>query len=536
MAKPAVVFQPAVHEGMSAGIAQLVAAIRPTLGPVPRIVAIDGFGPHRGQAELLDSGGLIARRILELPHPNADVGAMYLRHLLWQISQEVGDGTAAAALIFDAVYRGGVRFIAAGGNAMILRRHLEAGARLISEALGQMSVPLASRADLAPVIESVCYDPELARLLIEIHEIVGPEGSLDIRSGRSRELEREYVEGAYWSTPAAARNLVFEGQKTTFADAAILLTDFELEEPQAVYAMLKQLSPAGAGRLLIIARRFSPEVTAFLKRVHLTVPDQQLAGACLPGQDELERVAVLEDWAALAGGRPLLQAAGDSLAGVRAGDLGRARRAWVDRDRVGLARGHGDAQGLRRRLESLRSARDTATQAETRRQLQQRIGRLLGGSAVLWVGAATEPEIRTRKVLAERAALTVAVAARGGLVPGGGVALLRCREMLRQRAEQAETLAERVAFQILGTAVEAPIRALLENAGHLPDTILEQLRGGEEVFDVRRGEVVGLAGAGIWDATAVLQTATSTAVAGAALALTTDVIIHKRKPERSAQP
>lgn len=521
---------------MSAGIDQLVAAIRPTVGPKPRVVAIDGLGPYRGRPELLDSGGLIARRILELPHRGADVGAMTLRHLLWQIYEEVGDGTGAAALIFQTIYQEGLRFIAAGGNSMMLRRHLEAGALLVEEHLESMSVPLATRQRLGAVIESVCYDPEMAELLIEMHELAGEEGLLDIRTGRGRKLEREYVEGSYWPTPGASQNVFADNYKAQFNNAFLLLSDFELDKPEAVYAFLKSIEQADGTRILFIARRFSKEVIAFLRRAHKTVEGYQVAGAQLPGKDQMERMAVLEDLAALSGGRPLVGAAGDALAQVRLSDLGRARRVWVDRDHFGLVRGQGDPHELRAHIARLRNARAHAADTTTRTGLQQRIGRLRGGSAILWVGAATETEATSRKALAERAALTVSTATQSGLVPGGGVAFLACQHILQQKGNEAHTLEERVAYQILHKAMEAPVRAIVENSGYRADAVLGQLCVPNTVFDALSGRIVESSEAGIQDVTAVLQTAARTAITGAALALTTDVIIHRREPEQSREP
>ncbi|MCP4638822.1 MAG: hypothetical protein GY851_00240, partial [bacterium] len=186
----------------------MVNAVRPTLGPLPRIVAMEHIHGSDKMPEMLDDAGVIMRRIIQLPDRDADMGAMFIRHLLWRLREEVGDGTATAAVLFQSIYDQGVRYIVSGGNAMRLRQHLENGMRTIMDELAGMATHLKGKKELAQIAESICYDPPLSKMLGEIFDIVGEYGRLEIRSGRSREIEREYVEGMYWKSGVVSRQMV----------------------------------------------------------------------------------------------------------------------------------------------------------------------------------------------------------------------------------------------------------------------------------------------------------------------------------------
>ena len=197
--KPGIAFEPDCRYNFQAGVNQLLNAIRPTLGPYPRYVAIEELSSDKNKPpEILDNGGLIARRIIEISGADADVGAMFVRQMLWRLHETVGDGTATAAVLFQTIYNEGLRYLAAGGNAMLLRRHLESGLRLILTELERLTTPVAGQKQLAQIARTVCYDPPLAEMLGEIFDIIGEYGRLELRSGRSRSLEREYFEGMYW--------------------------------------------------------------------------------------------------------------------------------------------------------------------------------------------------------------------------------------------------------------------------------------------------------------------------------------------------
>jgi chaperonin GroEL len=526
--RPGVVFQPAVFKGMREGIQQIVSALRPTLGPYPRVVLVDGGPGNREHPEILDDGATIARRVIQIPNREADVGAMYIRHILWRLHEEVGDGIVIAALIFKAVYEGGLRYVAAGGNPMLLRRHLEEGARLIVETLETSSFSLSGKEQLTRLAETICHDPPLSALLGEIFDIIGEYGRLEIRTGKGRSLEREYVEGMYWSGGILSRLFLTDKRlcRTRLEDAALLITDLEIDDPRELVIPVGLAAQAGFKSMVIVCESLSEMATAFLvqnrKQIHAI-------GVQTPTVD---RRAALQDMSILTGGRPFLKATRDSLHRARREDLGQARRVWANREHFGVVGGKGDPRRLREHLATLRAAFAKAEDRTKELALQQRIGKLLGGFAVLYVGGITETEIDLRKDLAARTANAMRGAMREGVLPGGGVALRTCRPLLHVRRADAGSSEERAAYEILLCAVEAPFVALLENAGLEAGAVAAEIDavGPGCGFDVTTGEVVDMVEAGIFDAAAVLKAAVRSAVNGAALALTTDVVVHRKAP------
>ena len=532
-----VVFQPAAYRGMQRGINQIVEAIRPTLGPCPRLVAIDRVLSGK-MPELLDDGGVIARRIIQLPNHDEDMGAMFIRHLLWRLHERVGDGTATAAVLFQSVYNQGVRYVVSGGNAIQLRRYLEEGMQLILSELSSMAVTLEGKEKLAQIAESICYDPSLAKMLGEIFDIIGEYGHLEIRSGRSRELEREYVEGMYWEGGILSREMITDHAKlrAEMTNASVLISDLDLEDPRELLPVLEMAKRAGVRALLIVASKLVDMVTALLLSASREPQAFQVVAAKTPGETPTDQAAAMEDLAILTGGRSLVKVAGDTLRGVKPEDLGQVRRAWADRNYLGIVGGKGDPRALRTHIGNLRAAFARATEADLRQRLQKRIGKLMGGSAVLWVGGATELEIERRKALAQRTTDALRGAVREGVVPGGGVALLACRPALQQMLAQSTEGDERAAYVILMKAMEEPIRTIIANAGYDASEIMAEVKlaGPGHGFDVKSEQVVDMAQAGIFDVAAVQKAGVHGAIAGAALALTIDVLIHHKKPEEVA--
>lgn len=378
-----VVFQPATYWGMQRGINQIVEAVRPTLGPLPRFVAIENTAGRGKTPELLDSGGVIVRRVNELSDRDVDMGAMFLRQVLWRVHEQVGDGTATAAVLFQSVFNEGVRYVVSGGNAMQLRGYLEKGMRVILDELDAITVPLEGKQKLAQMAESICYDPPLAKLLGEILDIVGEYGQLDIRSGRSRELEREYIEGMYWDGGVFSREMIADRTRlrTEMHNAAILISDLEIEDARRMVRVLEIVRQADHRALMIVARKVSDGAMAVLLTASREPEKSRGVVAKTPGLTVADQVGAMEDLGILTGGRPLVAAAGDTLEGFKPGDLGRARRAWADRNYFGIVGGKGDPRKSRAHIASLRNAFGRATDSEVRSRLQKRIGRLMGGSA-----------------------------------------------------------------------------------------------------------------------------------------------------------
>ena len=539
--KPDVVFQPTAYQGMQRGFNKMLNVLRPTLGPFPRIVAYDR-DTKGGIPELLDDGGIIMRRIIQLPDRSEDVGAMFIRQVLWQLHKRAGDGTATAAVLFQAIYNEGVKFLAAGGNAMQLRRHLEAGMALIMDQLTEMTIPIQGRArkkQLAQVARTICYDPAMADLLGEVFDIIGEYGRMDIRSGSARGLDREYVEGMYWKGNLLSRAMITDPTRSRadLENAAVLITDMQIEDPRDLVPALSHAVQGKMKAMFIVAQQLSDAAVGFLLN-EKTKEKIHVIAAKTPGFGLTDQAATLQDMAILTGGRALTRHAGQTLRDVKVDDLGKTRRIWADKFNFGLSGGQGDPRMVREHIAQLRQAYRENTDLEAREQLQERISKLLGGSATLWVGGNTKTDIDTRKELAKRTGQALRGAVIEGMLPGGGVALLNCRPLLKERLEQSASAPEKAAYRILLRAVEEPIRTLLANAGRDPSEIMGHIDRAESGcgFDLQTGQVVDMTEAGVFDVATVQKEAVRSAISSAALALTIDVMVHHKKPTESVEP
>lgn len=534
---PRIVFQPHTYHKIQQGINQLVDVVRPTLGPRPRAVAVENVFRDK-TPELLDSAGLIARRIVQLPDRGADVGAMLLRHVLWRIYEEVGDGTATAAVLFQVIFNRGLRYIAAGGNAMQLRRYLEQGLQDILDELEYQTIRVEGQEQLTQLAESLCHDLPLANLLGEMFDIVGEYGQVDIRTGYGRQLERHYVEGMYWSSGVLSPRMFTDQVKlrADLSNAAVLISDLDMDDPRQLVPVIDAAMEQQIQTLVIVAEKMADNVIAFLLSASRDPEQFRVVAVRTPGAGIVEQMTAMEDLAVLSGGRPLLKAAGDTLRQFRVDQLGYARRVWADRSHLGIIGGKGDARLFRKHIANLRAAFKAADDPQRRAGLQQRIGKLMGGSATLLVGGSTDSETTVREGLARKTADLLRAALREGVLPGGGLALLACRCRLQQRLEATACLDERAAYRILLHALEEPIRTIATNAGYEAAAVMAQIKRAAPGygFDARSGQIVNMAAAGISDVAAAQKAAIRGAISGAATALTVDTVIHKRKPESAA--
>lgn len=537
MPKPVrrVVFEPAASRGLAAGINQMVNAIRPTLGPHPRRTALEKHARDRAP-ELLDDAGTIARRVIQLADRDADMGAMLARHMVWRQRERVGDGAATAAVLLQSIYNQGLTYLASGGNAMQLRKHLEAGLGVILAELATMTTEVASQAQLTRLAQAACYDDELAAALGEIFHIIGDSGGLEIRTGYGREIRHEYVEGSYWEGGVLSPQMLLDKVRfrTDLEDVAILATDYDIEEPAELVPLLDAMIGAGMPALLLIAHALKPAVMALLldpanRRRILTVAVQA---------PPITAKGALEDIAILTGGRALRREAGESLRHSGLADLGRARRAWADKTYFSFTGGGGDPRAVRGHMAALRAAQARAKTLDERQDFQARMGRIFGGAATLYLGGATESELEARKELAGRAAEALRGALRDGALPGGGAALLACRPVLQRRLDASRTGDERAAYRILLRGLEEPARVIAGNAGADPDAMVARVHaaGPQFGFDAEAGAVVEMAQAGILDAANAVAAAVHAGVGTAAIALTTGVLIHHKKLEQEFTP
>ena len=532
-----VVFQPATYYRLQRGVNKLVRAIGPTLGPRARLVAISRL-LDQGMPELLDNGGTIAKRIERLTDRDEDMGAQLVRDMLWRLQDQVGDGTATAAVLFGSIYNQGIRALTAGGNAMRLQVFLNKGLQAILDLLTSMTTQITGREQLAYIAESMSYDPPLSKLLGEIFDIIGAHVRLEIRPGRGRELEREYVEGMYWDWGLHSREMIADYSRgwTEFENPAILISDLEIGDPHQLYPALEVALRAEIPALVIVAEKLSDAAVGFL--LANKKPDRfQVVAVKTPGWGKDEKALALQDLAIVTGGRPFVQVAGESLYSIKPQDFGYARRAVADLRTFRIIGGKGNPRTLRQHIAGLRATFDKTDDTILRESLLKRIGKLRGGSATLWIGGATEFEIETRKELAERTAASVRAAMMEGVVPGGGVALLACRSVLQRVLAQSDDPDERAANRILIKALAEPFRTIVANAGYDASEVMAEVRlaGPDHGFNAMTGQVVRMMEAGIYDPAIVLKSAVYAALTTASMALTVDVLIHQtEQPEHAS--
>ncbi len=548
------VFQPDASLSLQRGINLIVDAVRPTLGPIPRTVAVSQALEDK-PPDLLDKGGLIARRISDLPDRDADMGAMLLRQMLWQLYEECGDGTATAAIIFQSIYNDGLKFIAAGGNAMRLRQCLSERLDIVLAALADMKKPITEAEQLAQLAECVCHDRELSEQLGEIFAFIGEHGQLDVRRGHTRAIERDYMKGMYWKRGAVSRAMLKGGKETdriVMNDAAILLSDLDIEEPADLLPVISMLMRAGAKSLLLVGEKFSETVINFI--LNNKKPEKfRIVAVKTPGSEPDKRRAHLSDMAVITGAIPLFKAAGDTLATAvqrpkdlegddpakhaRPSHLGQAKQVWVERTMFGLVSAREDQTELTEHLADLLELAEYATDKDAEAFLRERIGKILGGVAILRIGDAVPTRMDSRIAIAKETAKSLRRALRDGILPGGGVALLVCRDALEQAPVSSSDSDARAARLMLLRALEQPIRTICHNAG-FDSAKLAELHGKPAGYgiDVRSGAVVDVLEAGIFDVAPVLEAALRSAVRSAALALTIDVLLHHETPTKTYTP
>jgi chaperonin GroEL len=537
--QPAVVLQPQTSRQLQQGINLIADAVRPTLGPRPRLVALERI-IRTEAAEILDDGATIARRITEIKPRGVNIGAMLIRQALWRMHVDAGDGTTTMAVIYQLIFNEALRYVTQMGcNAMLLRAGLETGLSAIIEALEREATPVVGKEQTASIASGMCQeDLEMASVLGEIFDIVGPDGLIIVEPGHRHELEREYIDGTYWHLSGwLSRWFVTDKaeKRTTFEDAALLISDLTITDPRQLVPALDKCVKAGVKKLIILCKDMSDSGIGLLVANNQARTIETMA-VRTPKVRGAEQVAAMEDIAALTGGRAFHADGNDTFDNFQIEDLGYARRAWAMESLFGLFGGKGDTRKVRQRIAHIRGLLRDAEPKNERKNLQQRLGRLTGATALLRVGGVTATEIEVRKKTAERAVTGLRKAIQGGVVAGGGAALLNMQSALEGLpCPQAEDSA---AYKILARALEEPMRAIARNAGCNPDVMVEKVKAFPKGYgvDARTRQIVDMRQAGIVDSVLVLKKALEIAVSGAAMALTTDVIVHHKKPEISIEP
>ncbi|HLZ32326.1 MAG TPA: chaperonin GroEL [Chloroflexota bacterium] len=521
------------------GMDRMTGLLRPTLGPTPRTVAIDrlvGSDPP----EILDSAAIIARRMLQLPDPFEDMGAMLIRHLAWRVFDRAGDGAATAAVLTHALVHAGVRYLAAGGNPVLVRRGMERGLAAALAALRAQARPIDGPTEIARVVAGSLRSAELADMLGEVVDAVGPDGAILVEDAQGTTTVLEYIDGVRWNEGYLSAFLLRqdEGSTARLLNPRVLVTDCPLDRAEDLLPTLEACVGAGERNLLIVA----PDIRD--AAVGLLVVNRErgmLDGAMAVKAPAFgaQRTRILEDIAVITGGRCVCMDRHERLADVTIDDLGKARQAWATRVAFGILGGQGSKPGIRQRIAEARAELGTiADDAYVADKIRERIGKLAGTAALIRVGAASKSEQEDLKFRIEAAVLSARSALCDGVVPGGGAALLACIPAVAAVAASGD---EAVGIRALVHALAEPLRAILANAGLEAAPIVHEARRRAEaeddarVYDVLRGAWVGAYGA-VVDPLPVALAALESSVSAAALALTSEVLIHRKDPPLSTTP
>jgi chaperonin GroEL len=528
-------FHAAAREKILRGATELADAVRVTLGPKSKCVLIE---KKWGKPLVCNDGVTIAKEI-QLKDPEENLGAQMLRQAAEQTGDAVGDGTTTSTLLAHAIYGDGLRNIAAGASAIDLKRGLDRGLAAAVAALRELSRPVASRKEKAQVATiSGHNDPTIGEMVADAVEKVGAEGVITVEEAKTTETALEVVEGMQFDHGYLSPYFVTDPQKmeAVLEEPYLLLSEKKIGSAQDLVPLLEKLLGAGGRPLVIVAEDVEGDALATLVVNRLR---GILAGAAVkaPGFGD-RRKAMLQDMAILAGGKVLAEELGLKLENIGLEDLGRAQRVVIDRDTTTIIGGAGAREAIEGRCAELRQQIEASTSDYDREKLQERLAKLAGGVAVIRVGAPSEAEMKSRKEAFEDAISATKAAVAEGIVPGGGLALLRVIDAVEREEAQAEG-DQQTGLRILKRALETPTRQIAENSAVDGGVVVEKMRAGSgnRGFDAARGQYVDLMKAGIIDPTKVVRLALENAVSVASVLLLTEATlteVPEPKTEASA--
>jgi len=536
MAAKQLVFGDDARDRILRGVDILASAVRLTLGPRGRTVILER---EYGAPQIVNSGVLVAKAV-ELEDRFENMGAQLLREVAARTSEMAGDGTTTATVLAHSMVHEGLRYLAGGMNPMDLKRGIEQAIEAVVAEIKAIARPCADSQEIAHVASiSANNDRSIGELLSRAIDKVGRDGAISIEDGSGLASELEVVEGLQFDrgflSPYFINNA--ERQAVVFEDAAILLADTKLSSLKDLLPLLEEVVKAGRP-LLVIAEEIDSEALATLV-INAMRGTLKACAVKAPGFGD-RRKAMLQDIAVLTGGSVVSEETGLSLAKAKLGDLGRARRVEVDKDDTTLIGGAGDPKAIQARIAAIRKEREAASSDYDREKLDERAAKLAGGVALIKVGAATETELKERKIRVQDALHATRAAVEEGIVPGGGVALLRARRVLR--ALKGPTLDLDSGMRIVERALEEPLRRIIANAGDEPSVVLNRVdeAGGPAFgYNAASREYGDLLGMGVIDPAKVTRLALQNAGSIAALILTTDCMIAeapKPKVEAPALP
>jgi len=536
MAYKQVLFRSEAREKILRGAAALADAVRVTLGPKSKSVLIEKkFG-----VPIVCNDGVTIAKEMQLENAVENLGAQMMRQAAERTGDAVGDGTSTATILAHAIFADGVRNVVAGASAVDLKRGLDRGARVAVESLRALSRPITSRLEKAQIAAiSAHNDAAIGELVADAMEKVGGEGVITVEEAKTTETQLEVVEGLQFDRGYLSPYFVTDAEKmeAVLEDARVLLTDKKIGVMKDLLPILEQAARSGEP-LLMIAEDVEGEALA-------TLVVNKLRGAlkCVavkaPGYGD-RRKAMLEDIAILTGGQVVAEELGVKLDKLEVKELGRVKRVVVDKDNTTLIGGEGDKKAIEGRKQQIRQQIEKTTSDYDKEKLEERLAKLAGGVAVIRVGAPSEAEMKSKKEALEDAISATKAAVAEGIVPGGGLALLRTVEALEREEAKSEG-DERTGLQILKRAMEAPARQIAENSAVDGGVVVNEMRKGTGNlgFDAARKEYVDLVAAGIIDPTKVVRIALENAVSVASVLLLTEATlteVPEPKEERAHPP
>jgi chaperonin GroEL len=528
MAAKEIIFAQQAREQILAGINTLADAVKVTLGPRGRNVIIE---KSFGSPNVTKDGVTVAKEI-ELENRFQNMGAQMVKEVASKTSDVAGDGTTTATVLAQAIYREGVKLLAAGANAMDLKRGIEKAVETLVEQLKKLSKTTRDANEIAQVgTISANGDETIGKILADAMDKVGKEGVITVEEARSMETELEVVEGMQFDRGYLSPYFVTDPERMecSLENPYVLLFEKKISNMKDLLPVLETVARSGKP-LLIVAEDVEGEALATLV-VNKLRGTLSVCAVKAPGFGD-RRKAMLQDIAVLTGGQLISEDLGIKLENITVKDLGSAKRITVDKDNTTIVDGAGKKKDIDGRVHQIRAQIETTTSDYDREKLQERLAKLVGGVAVVRVGAATESEMKEKKARVEDALHATRAAIEEGVVPGGGVALLRAGKALEKLKLEGD---EQFGVNIIRRAIEEPLRQIVSNSGLDASIVLDKVRDlkGSNGFNARTEKYEDLVESGVMDPTKVVRTALQNAASVASLMLTTDAMVAE-KPKKDS--
>ncbi len=520
-------YDEAARRALERGVEKVASAVRVTLGPKGRNVVLE---KKWGSPTITKDGVTVAKEI-ELADPYENLGAQLVREVASKTNDLAGDGTTTATVLAWAMVREGLKMVAAGSNPMLIKRGIDRAVEAVVEELKKLSQPVEGREDIAHVAGIAANDSAIGEIIADAMQKVGRDGVITIEESKGIETTTEVVEGMQFDRGYISPYFITDPDKmeAVLEEPFLLLTEKKISAARDIVPIMEKVIRFGKP-LVVIAEDVEGEALATLVVNKLRGVLQSVAVKA-PGYGD-RRKAMLQDMAILTGGRVISDDIGVKLESVEVDMLGRAEKVRVTKEDTTIIGGKGKPEDIKGRIAQIKKEIEETTSDYDREKLQERLAKLSGGVAQVRVGAATETEMKERKMRFEDALNTTKAAVEEGIVPGGGVALIRCIPALdKVRAEGDEA----VGVSIVRRALEEPLRQLAENAGMEGSLVVERVKEAKEKnfgMDVLKGEFTDLVKAGVVDATKVTRLALQNAASVAGMLLTTEALVVEKKEKK----